>query len=167
MVSINTNNGTECQNESLKYQYLKDRNNNSLSGMITKLAEEFLPDKYRRYRSVKDQQCNTNIYHFEEGSHFIRTSKKWQNCQVWGPWHKNWVFSFLESQANPLNLPKSSNCCKESLSNVRPLKLGQFVIFDMFSVFQESFSFFYYWQGHSTLVCRASLFQAVEKAGDQ
>ena len=75
MISINTNNGTERQNESLKYQYLKDRNNNSLSGMITTLAEEFLPDKYRRYRGVKDRQCNTNIYHFEEGNHFIRMSK--------------------------------------------------------------------------------------------
>ena len=41
MVSINTNNGTERQNESLKYQYLKDHNNNSLSGVITTLAEEF------------------------------------------------------------------------------------------------------------------------------
>ncbi|KAJ7394834.1 hypothetical protein OS493_000669 [Desmophyllum pertusum] len=49
MVSINTNNGIERQNESLKYQYLKDRNNNSLSGMITILIEEFLPDKYRKY----------------------------------------------------------------------------------------------------------------------
>ena len=66
MVSINTNNGTERQNESLKYQYLKDRNNNSLSGMITTLAEEILPDKYRRYRSVKDQPCNTSIYNYEE-----------------------------------------------------------------------------------------------------
>ncbi len=51
MVSINTNNGIERQNESFKYQYLKDRNKNSLSGMITILTGEFLPDKYRRYQT--------------------------------------------------------------------------------------------------------------------
>jgi len=48
MVSVNTNNGIERQNESLKYQYLKDRKSNSLSGMVTILIEEFLPDKYRK-----------------------------------------------------------------------------------------------------------------------
>ena len=48
LMSVNTNNGIERQNESLKYQYLKDRNNNSLSGLIVTLVEEFLPDKYRR-----------------------------------------------------------------------------------------------------------------------
>ncbi|XP_067022395.1 uncharacterized protein [Acropora muricata] len=49
LMSVNTNNGIERQNESFKYQYLKDRNNNSLSGLIVTLIEEFLPDKYRRY----------------------------------------------------------------------------------------------------------------------
>lgn len=55
LVSINTNNGTERQNESLKYQYLKDRNNNSLSGMITVVTEEYFPDKYRRYSNCQRQ----------------------------------------------------------------------------------------------------------------
>ena len=35
-------------NESLKYQYLMGRNKNSLSGMITVVIEEFLPDKHTR-----------------------------------------------------------------------------------------------------------------------
>ena len=48
ILSINTNNGTERQNESLKYQYLKDRNHISLSGMVTTLSEKFLPGKYRK-----------------------------------------------------------------------------------------------------------------------
>lgn len=49
LVSVNTNNGIERQNESFKYQYLKDRNKNSLSGMITILVAEFLPERYQRY----------------------------------------------------------------------------------------------------------------------
>ena len=50
MVSINSNHGIERQNESFKHQHIKDRNKNSLSGMITILTGEFLPDKYRRYQ---------------------------------------------------------------------------------------------------------------------
>ena len=34
MVNVIVNNGIELQNESLICQYLKDHNNNSLSGMI-------------------------------------------------------------------------------------------------------------------------------------
>ena len=49
LVSVNTNNGIERQNESFKYQYLKDRNKNSLSGIITILVAEFLPERYQRY----------------------------------------------------------------------------------------------------------------------
>ena len=48
LVSINTNNGVERMNELLKYQYLMDRNKSSLSGMITVVIEEFLPEKYTR-----------------------------------------------------------------------------------------------------------------------
>lgn len=57
MVNINTNNGIERQNESLKYQYLKDRRSNSLAGLITILIEEFLTDKYRRYK-----ESSPNVY---------------------------------------------------------------------------------------------------------
>ena len=52
MSSINTNNGIERQNESLKYQYLKKKTNCSLSAMITIVLEEFLPDKFNRYASI-------------------------------------------------------------------------------------------------------------------
>ena len=48
LVSVNTNNGIERLNESFKYQYLKDRNKSSLSGMIAILVEEILPEKYQR-----------------------------------------------------------------------------------------------------------------------
>lgn len=48
LVSVNTNNGIERLNESFTYQYLKDRNKSSLSGMIAIPVEEFLPEKYQR-----------------------------------------------------------------------------------------------------------------------
>uniref|UniRef100_A0A7M5VBX8 Uncharacterized protein n=1 Tax=Clytia hemisphaerica TaxID=252671 RepID=A0A7M5VBX8_9CNID len=49
MVNINTNNGVERQNESFKYSYLQRFKNSSLTGMLTKLIENFLPDKYTKY----------------------------------------------------------------------------------------------------------------------
>ena len=46
MVTINTDNGIEPQNESLKYQYLKYCDNNCLTGMITILNQEILHNKH-------------------------------------------------------------------------------------------------------------------------
>ena len=46
---VNTNNGLERQNKLFKYTYLKSHRNNSLSGMLTILIEEFLPDNYNKY----------------------------------------------------------------------------------------------------------------------
>ena len=47
-IIVNTNNGVERQNKDLKREYLKQYKDNSLSGMITVLIEQFLPDKFRR-----------------------------------------------------------------------------------------------------------------------
>ena len=48
MVTVIANNGIELENESLICQYLKDHNNDSLSGMITVLNHEILHNKYQR-----------------------------------------------------------------------------------------------------------------------
>ena len=48
MINTITNDGIEPQIKSLKYQYLKDNNNNSLSGMITLLNREIVRNKYDR-----------------------------------------------------------------------------------------------------------------------
>ena len=48
LVSVNTNNGVERQNRTFKYSYLARRKNASLTGMLTILVEEFLPEKYER-----------------------------------------------------------------------------------------------------------------------
>ena len=45
MVNIIANNGIEYQNESSKYQYLKDHNNNCPTGMITVMNQEILHNK--------------------------------------------------------------------------------------------------------------------------
>ena len=43
-VVVDTNNGVERQNKDLKCEYLKQFKDNTLSGMLTVLIEQFLPD---------------------------------------------------------------------------------------------------------------------------
>ena len=48
-IIVNTNNGVERKNKDFKYEYLAQYRDNSLSGMISVLVEQFLPEKYKRY----------------------------------------------------------------------------------------------------------------------
>ena len=48
LVNSNTNNGVERQNNTLKHSYLQQHKTNSLTGMLTVVVEDFLPDKYER-----------------------------------------------------------------------------------------------------------------------
>ena len=47
-MSVHTNNGVERKNKDFKHQYLAQFKGKSLSGMITVLIEQFLPDKEKR-----------------------------------------------------------------------------------------------------------------------
>ena len=47
-IVVDTNNGVERQNKDFKYECLKQFKGNTLSGMLTVLIEQFLPDKYKR-----------------------------------------------------------------------------------------------------------------------
>ena len=47
-VSVNTNNDVERKNKDFKHEFLKPYKDNSLSGMITVLIEQFLPVKKNR-----------------------------------------------------------------------------------------------------------------------
>ena len=47
-IVVDTNNGVERQNKDFKYEYLKQFKDNTLSGILTVLTEQFLPDKYKR-----------------------------------------------------------------------------------------------------------------------
>ncbi|XP_047124564.1 uncharacterized protein LOC100210608 isoform X2 [Hydra vulgaris] len=47
--SINTNNGTERQNQSFKYSFLEKRKTSSLTAMLCICIEEFLPHNYDNY----------------------------------------------------------------------------------------------------------------------
>ena len=85
--------------------------------------------------------------------------KKKHNCTVWVKflWKRVWIFWI---SYNSLKFLKNSDCDKESLSNVRPLKLGHFVFFWMLlgfqgiSLFFNTIFFHYYWQGHLTLMSK-------------
>lgn len=46
LTTINTNNGVERQNKAFKYDNLEGHKHATLSGMLSILIEEFLPDKY-------------------------------------------------------------------------------------------------------------------------
>ena len=47
-IVVDTNNGVERQNKEFKYEYLKQFKDNTLSGMLTVMIEQFLPDKYKK-----------------------------------------------------------------------------------------------------------------------
>ncbi len=47
-VAIYTNNGIERQNKWLKYSYLEERRNSSISELIDVLLTQFLPDAYKK-----------------------------------------------------------------------------------------------------------------------
>ena len=47
-IVVHTNNGVERHNKDFKYEYLRQFKDNTLSGMLTVLIEQFLPDKYKR-----------------------------------------------------------------------------------------------------------------------
>ena len=47
-ILVNTNNGVERKNRDFKYEHLSQYKYKSLSGMVTVLIEQFLPDKQKR-----------------------------------------------------------------------------------------------------------------------
>jgi len=47
-VAVNTNNGLERQNEDFKYNHLATHRDKTLSGMLSVLITDFLPEKYSR-----------------------------------------------------------------------------------------------------------------------
>ena len=49
MVSINTNNGVERQNETFKHTYLNKHHGCSLTGMLSILIEDYFPESFERY----------------------------------------------------------------------------------------------------------------------
>ena len=47
-IVVHTNDGVERKSRGFKYEYLKQYKDNSISGMVTVLVEQFLPEKYDR-----------------------------------------------------------------------------------------------------------------------
>ena len=60
-ISVNTDNGVERKNRDFKYEYLSQYKNKSLSGMLTVLFEQFLPDKQCKTPVLPDKQCKTPV----------------------------------------------------------------------------------------------------------
>ena len=47
-IVVNTNNGVERKNREFKCDFIKQYKDNTLSGMVTVLVEQFIPDTYSR-----------------------------------------------------------------------------------------------------------------------
>ena len=47
--AIDTNNGTESLNKALKYSFLPQKKNMTLTGLVKLLTEQFLPDIHQHY----------------------------------------------------------------------------------------------------------------------
>ena len=47
-ITVNTNNGVERKNKDFKHEFLSLHRDTSLSGMVTVLIEQFLPETYAR-----------------------------------------------------------------------------------------------------------------------
>lgn len=59
-VAIHTTNGLERQNEEFKHHFLGQHRDKTLSGMLTVLIEDFLPDKHARY--IEKNACRHSLY---------------------------------------------------------------------------------------------------------
>ena len=49
-IVVNTNNGVERKNKDFKHEFLKPCKDNSLSGVVTVLVEQFLPAKEKSFK---------------------------------------------------------------------------------------------------------------------
>lgn len=59
---IDTNNGIESQNKLLKHTYLSRHRNITLSSLVLKINEEFLPDRYQKYLLQNYQMSEMYMY---------------------------------------------------------------------------------------------------------
>ncbi|XP_070546963.1 sentrin-specific protease 1-like [Ptychodera flava] len=71
-VSVNTNNGIERQNRAFKYDYLREYNDRTLSGMITVIVEQYFPSSYNRYREENIKCCASFKKYNEEIPAFLQ-----------------------------------------------------------------------------------------------
>nr|XP_047127050.1 uncharacterized protein LOC105844598 [Hydra vulgaris] len=55
---VNTNNGVERKNRDFKHEFLNQYKDNSLSGMVTVLVDQFIPETYSRYVEANIRRCS-------------------------------------------------------------------------------------------------------------
>ena len=75
-IGVNTNNGVERKNKDLKYRFLCNFKNKSLSSMVTLLVEQFLIKKIRELRYLPVNLALDNLSWL---LHVERQQKKYKN----------------------------------------------------------------------------------------
>ena len=63
-VSVNTNSGVERKNKDFKHELLKPYKDNSLTGMVTVLIDQFHPAKEMRYIKTTEFSASGKVRHF-------------------------------------------------------------------------------------------------------
>ena len=63
-VSINTNSGVERKSKDFKHEFLKPYKDNSLTGMVTVLIDQFHPAKEMRYIKTTELSASGKVRHF-------------------------------------------------------------------------------------------------------
>ncbi|XP_075070539.1 uncharacterized protein LOC142159545 [Mixophyes fleayi] len=71
-IAINTNNGLERQNETLKYTYLDGYKNCTLSDMITVLHSSFFPNTYKKYVQLNLRSSESFRKYHEDVPNFLK-----------------------------------------------------------------------------------------------
>ena len=72
-VSVHTNNRVERKNKDFKHQYLVQFKDKSLTGMLTVLIEQFLPDKEKKFVDL----LYLFVTSFKITHHHCLTTKQW------------------------------------------------------------------------------------------
>lgn len=83
---FHSNNGLERINEELKYRYLMENKNCSLSEMISVLVNNFLPDRFRWYVNNNIRMMSSYKKYADNIPHFLHNRPKWVIDLVMEKW---------------------------------------------------------------------------------
>ena len=77
LMMVNTNNGTECSNEDLKYDELIEYKNCTLSDLLADIVERFIPKLYEKYIESNIKFTSTNRKYDVNIPHYMQNRPGW------------------------------------------------------------------------------------------
>ncbi|KAL9978130.1 hypothetical protein ACROYT_G015617 [Oculina patagonica] len=107
--AVNTNNGIERQNESLKYEYLEGYKNCSLSEMLTVLITQFAPDSFRKYLEL-NVQYHDGYRGYDDLPQFLVNRPRQVVAHVMNRWESDVSPEHVSMSSPGLFSVKSASC---------------------------------------------------------